>query len=602
VQLPGFALLVRLGRVAVVMPTRKHGMRSLQWLGLTGGVMTAAGGVLAGVPPAHDPLLLLPGVEELREATVFATAVVYVGLTLLLVAWWNLGALVRRPDGPSARELLSTGVWWAMPFTLIAPIFSRDVYSYLAQGAMTMAGMDTYKVGPSALGGPLAANVPAIWQDTPTPYGPVFLNLANAVARLTGQNTWPGIIGMRILALVGVGLIAWSVPRLAHMCGVHPAVAVWLGVLNPLVLLHLVADAHNDALMLGLMTAGLALALRGRPWLGVVTITLAGLVKAPGAVAIAFVVPIWAGQLAGGARWVRAACAAVLTAAGTAIVFTAVAGTGYGWIEALRTPTLARTWMSVTTDLGYVFGQALHWLGLATVDQTRNAFWLAGLVLAATLFVFLLRRSMQVGPVAALGLCLAALVVLAPVVHPWYPLWGCIPLAAAGSDTVRRGVAVLSALLVLFVLPGGVPPGLPVLLGATIGIAVALLILGALGYPRRRQPWTVYDSRSSLGQQPGLAGRVTTRGEKREFADQQQRRGLGSRVRRIDGLVQRRPTPLLVSRPALPKAGPRSSQGTRGGVAYPPGAGQSWMQPPPGAADGPAGRRAPHRHRYREDD
>jgi hypothetical protein len=290
-----------------------------------------------------------------------------------------------------------------------------------------------------------------------------------------------------------VGLIAWSVPRLARTCGVDPAVAVWLGVLNPLVLLHLVADAHNDALMLGLMTAGLALALRGRPWLGVVTITLAGLVKAPAAVAIAFVVPIWAGQLAGGTRWIRAACAAVGTAAGTTVVVTALAGSGYGWIGALRTPALARTWMSVTTDLGYVAGQALRWLGLATVDQTRDAFWLAGLVIAAAYFLFLLRRSKQVGPVAALGMCLAALVVLAPVVHPWYLLWGCVPLAAAGSEPVRRGVEVLSAALVISVLPGGVPPALPVLLGASIGIAVALLILGLFGYPRRRRPWPVYD-------------------------------------------------------------------------------------------------------------
>ncbi|MFD0580195.1 polyprenol phosphomannose-dependent alpha 1,6 mannosyltransferase MptB [Dactylosporangium darangshiense] len=473
------------------MPARRQGVRFWHWLGLIGGVMIAAGGVLAGAAPAHDPMLLLPGVAELRDATVFATAVVYVGLTLLLVAWWRVGALVRRPDGPSVRGLMKTGVWWTLPFLLIAPIFSRDVYSYLAQGAMAMAGMNTYKVGPSALGGQLGANVPAIWQDTPAPYGPVFLNLANGVAHLTQQSTWPGIIGMRMLALTGVGLVAWSVPRLAHASGVDPAVAVWLGVLNPLVLLHLVADAHNDALMLGLMTAGLVLALRGRPWLGVVAITLAGLVKAPAAVAIAFVVPIWAGRLAVGTRWVRAACGALAAAAGTAVVFTTLAGTGYGWVGTLKTPTLARTWMSVTTDLGYVSGQALHWLGLATVDQTRDAFWLAGLVVAAAVFMFLLRRSTQVGPVAALGLCLAALVVLAPVVHPWYLLWGCIPLAAAGSDAMRRGVAVLSALLVIFVLPGGVPPGLPVLLGAAIGVVVALLALGALGYQLRRQPLPV---------------------------------------------------------------------------------------------------------------
>ena len=61
-------------------------------------------------------------------------------------------------------------------------MFSRDVYSYLAQGAMVGAGLDVYQHGPATLGGPLAAEVPAIWQHTTTSYGPVFLMLATAVA------------------------------------------------------------------------------------------------------------------------------------------------------------------------------------------------------------------------------------------------------------------------------------------------------------------------------------------------------------------------------------------------------------------------------------
>jgi hypothetical protein len=474
----------------------RYGVRFWQWLGLAGAVVIAAGGQLAGVAPAHGPMPLVAGIEQLHAATVSATAMVYVGLTLLVVSWWNLGALVRHPDGPSVGELMRTGVCWAMPFALTAPIFSGDVYSYLAQGAMTVSGMDPYKLGPDALGGQLAANVPAIWQHTTTPYGPVFLDLTAAVSRLTSHNTVSGIVGMRILALGGVGLIAWSVPRLARACRVDPAVAVWLGVINPLILLHLVADAHNDALMLGLMTVGLVLALRGRLWLGVVMITLAGLVKAPGAVALAFVVPIWAGQLSGRVKWLGAACATVLTAAATTAAVTALSGTGYGWVRALNTPTLAHTWMSVTTDLGDLSGQALHWWGQVTVDQTRQAFWLAGLMAAAALFVLLVRRSGQIGAVAALGLCLSALVVLGPVVHPWYLLWGLIPLAAAGSHRIRRVVAVLSVVIVLLVLPGGVTPGLPVLLGASIGICVALLTLSTLGYHRRPGTRNMYDSSS----------------------------------------------------------------------------------------------------------
>ena len=58
---------------------------------------------------------------------------------------------------------------------------------------------------------------------------------------------------MRLLALLGVYLIARYLPRLARACGVEPSLAVWAGLLNPLVLMHFVSGAHNDALMLGLV-------------------------------------------------------------------------------------------------------------------------------------------------------------------------------------------------------------------------------------------------------------------------------------------------------------------------------------------------------------
>ena len=60
-------------------------------------------------------------------------------------------------------------------------------------------------------------------------------------------------------ALVGVILIVWALPRLAQRFGVQPATAIWLGAANPLLIFHFVAGAHNDALAIGLMVAGLEL-------------------------------------------------------------------------------------------------------------------------------------------------------------------------------------------------------------------------------------------------------------------------------------------------------------------------------------------------------
>ena len=42
--------------------------------------------------------------------------------------------------------------------------------------------------------------------------------------------------------------------------------ALWLGALNPLVLFHLIAGGHNEALMLGAMLAGLVVAWHRERW------------------------------------------------------------------------------------------------------------------------------------------------------------------------------------------------------------------------------------------------------------------------------------------------------------------------------------------------
>lgn len=441
-------------------------MRKWQWLGVAGSTLVAVGGLYVGVGPSGDAVQLP---HDAVAAILWPTAVSYLGITLLLLAWWMIGRLRAEP-----AVLVRTGVMWAIPFAVSGPIFSRDVYSYLAQGAMTVAGIDPYRWGPQALGGELAANVPSIWQDTPAPYGPVFLRMAGTVTTLTQHELWPGLLGMRLLAVAGVALLAVTVPRIARECGADPSTALWLGVLNPLVLLHLVVDAHNDAVMIALMCAGLLLALRHRPVLGVVLITLSGLVKGPALLGLAFLAVLWAGRLPGRFGLLRAASATLLLAGGTAIAVTTVAGTGFGWVPALRAPTRARTWMSITTDLGGLLG-------------AREALWAAGLLLAGVITLFLLHRvGAGSDMVAACGLALVAFVVLSPVVHVWYLLWGFVPLAAAGSDRARRAVAYASPVLVLFAPPNDAPTGVPMVLGGVLGTAAGLLVYQVVRTARRR--------------------------------------------------------------------------------------------------------------------
>jgi hypothetical protein len=442
-------------------------------LGLAGSAVLVLGGMLAGVPPKHDPVLQLPFLQTVRTFTTLTVALVFVGVCTLMLAWWRLGRLVRAgAPGTGIRDLLVTLGWWSGPLLITFPIFSRDVYSYLAQGTMTTFGIDPYQYGPAIMGGSLTVDIPQIWQTTPAPYGPVFLIVMGAVTKVTGLSIPLGILGMRLLSLVGLAMIIAAVPRIARATGVDPRAALWLGVLNPLVLIHLVGDAHNDSLMLGLMLTGLAFALRRKQALGAALIMLAALVKAPALLALVFIVPLWAADLSGRARWLRAGLAAAGVGIATTVVTTTVVGTGYGWLSTLDTPTLAHTWTSLTTDIGYWCGLLLDDLGLASPDRVLAAWRLAGLAAAGVTCLLMLRKHWHT-PVVGLGLGLAAVLALGPVLHPWYVLWALIPLAAAAtSATIRRWVVISSIAMTAMVLPGGVQPTLDVFAGALLGAAV----------------------------------------------------------------------------------------------------------------------------------
>jgi len=470
-------VLLRIDRVCI---------RRVRYLGLAGSATLVVGGVLGGIIPSQDFLARSELVSELRQQIVPAVMCVFVGVTMLLLAWWRLGRMTDRLEAPLPRDLAVTLGWWSAPLLLATPIFSRDVFSYLALGRMTSlhAPSWAYEQGPAYLGGPLTVDIPPIWQHTPAPYGPVFLIITSKLTWLTQDSVRLGIIGMRLLSLLGIALIFWSVIRIARHFGVDPRRALWLGVLNPLVVLHLVADSHNDALMLGLMLAGMTLALDRRPEIGTVVITLAALIKVPAALALVFLIPIWARQLNEAGRWVRAAlCTAGITTL-TVVATTAVAGTGYGWVGALDTPTLAHTWTSIATDLGHWTGQLAEWLDLATTAQTTTVWRVAGLLAAAILTTAVWLRQDRYTPVVGLGLGFGAVVLLGPVLHPWYLTWAIVPLAAAAtSPNLRRTVVVTTIAFTMLVLPGGVQPSVESFAGAALGVAAVFAVAGLLTVP-----------------------------------------------------------------------------------------------------------------------
>ncbi|GGR28177.1 hypothetical protein GCM10010282_20680 [Streptomyces roseolus] len=431
----------------------------------------AVGGYAAGALPVVGggaPWAPREGAVETVGAVVAA-----VGLTLLVAAWWRYGLLLAR--GARDRVPVTLAAWVA-PLLAAPPLHSADVYSYVAQGAMVLEGHDVYGAGPSVLapgqlGADAAASVGGNWTDTPAPYGPVFLLLAEGVVKLTGGAVVPAVLLLRLVAVGALALTVWAVRGFGRGDG-----ALWLAVLNPLYLIHVVGGAHNDGLMTGLMLGGVLLAVRGRWVLGSALVGCAVMVKSPAAVALLFVAVVVArrGGLLKGLLLPPAVAGAV--AAGASLV----SGTGFGWLGTQSVAGAIHTPLSLTSDLGLALGT----LVADDPEPVKAVVQKLGLLAAAAIIAALAWRAYRgrIDPVLGLGYGLVALVALSPMVQPWYLLWGTAAVAAvAWHSRAGQVLAVVSAALVYETQPAGHTPW--------YGFVAAGLVL-ALGLVwLRRERW-----------------------------------------------------------------------------------------------------------------
>jgi alpha-1,6-mannosyltransferase len=449
--------------------TRK--LDTVRRFGTAGALLMGLGSLGAGTAPVlGNPVVGRPVLGLFTRMPTASLAVAYTGIAMVVLAWLWLGALAApgRTRLISRAQLDRVMLMWALPLLIAPPMFSRDVYSYLAQSAMVNRGLDPYVLGPAdALGvdHPLVRGIPTIWRNTPAPYGPLFLSLGRPIDWIAGDDVVLSVLLHRTLAVAGLVMIIWALPRLARRAGVSPVFALWLGAANPLVLFHLVSGVHNEALMIGLLLVGLELVLR-RPAMGpemlggTALIAAAAQVKVPAVLALGFVV-VWCARHRGGRPrdLVWAAAAVGGAAAATTVAIGLGTGLGFGWTGVLGTPNVVRSWMSVVTELGLLAGWIGTLLGLG--DHTTSVLSLVrfiGLVGAGGICLLLLWRCWRgrLDPLAGIGIGLCAVVLLGPVVHPWYLLWAVIPLAASVNHLAFRIIATVAcAALAVVVAPTG---------------------------------------------------------------------------------------------------------------------------------------------------
>jgi alpha-1,6-mannosyltransferase len=442
-----------------------------------------AGTWFFGEPPANNPgdtFLLLPGVVA-----------VYGGMILFIRVWFGLVQGLRQRPGAPIKALAGMLALWIVPLLMVAPLFSKDVFSYAAQGEMMSHHINPYNYGPGTIGsGQYVTGVGQLWLNTPAPYGPFFLMLAGWSASLSGHNALVTVLILRLMSVAGVALIAYCIPKLARAYGRDPGKAFAVALLNPLTLLALIGGAHNDAIMVGLLLAGITAAKQRHPVLGIVLCTLAAAIKVPAAIGIVYVAWDWAGPEVALRQRARALAKGGLISFLVMAVLSFVSGLGWGWIANLGTPDAVRSWMAPATAVGLVISGALHVLhigvglgGVLTVTR------LLGLIAATVIAGYYLLHKEEVGLLTALGVTALAFVLLGPVVQPWYLTWGIILMAPVVAGRLRILVLGLSIVAPFIGLTGGASLLKQLLATNPEAMVVAVIVLwGVVMVPLGR--WT----------------------------------------------------------------------------------------------------------------
>ncbi|HEX8648887.1 MAG TPA: polyprenol phosphomannose-dependent alpha 1,6 mannosyltransferase MptB [Thermoleophilaceae bacterium] len=453
--------------------------------------MAARTPVAAAAVAARTPEVTAPsrGAGRLGVLALAALCLLYVALAALPAApgsnlvlavehgggspGWLLGPLrfagLDGAAGPLSGPLFYTGLWVALGlyalvllraadvtprlalgaiaglhllFLLAPPLLSQDVFSYIAYARLGVEhSLDPYTHAPVDIRGdevfPFAGS-----RGAESVYGPAFTLLTYPLSPLGVPAAFWILKAVAALASLGIVALVW---RTAERLGRDPVPAAMFVGLNPLLLVHDVAGAHNETLVVLLTTAGLAAWAAGSPRAASAWATGAAGLKASAGLVVPFLIA--------GARERWRAVLAAAVAAGLAIVVLALAGFGTNALDALgvlssnqdRTSSWSFPYKTAELLGALLPGDRLDYRG-----AVRAAY---GLAFAALLAWLLVRTRRGADPIAMAGWATLAILVASAWLVPWYVLW-LLPLAALAAD---RRLVWATVALCAWMLPIAIP-------------------------------------------------------------------------------------------------------------------------------------------------
>ncbi len=461
------------------------------WQGFAGSVLMLLGSLGVGWLAGSSQLIRTPLFIVARTtpaAVITATVFLCLGFILMLRAWLLLYRALRGWDATTRPVLLKALALWTAPLMVTLPLFSRDSYAYIGQGRLMLQGLDPYTNGISALNNYYSLGPDTLWTEAPTPYGPLFLWLEQGAVWLSHGSPELALIPFRLASLAGVVLLAVYVPKLAALYGFSPQRALWLGVLNPVLLLNFIGSVHNDSLMMGLVVAGIYFASVKRPVWGIVLVTASLAIKPITLIALPFVGLLWAGRDATWPRKFGLWAATLAISMGIMLAAGVVNGLGFGWLAALQTPGTVWIWYAPVGLAAHVLGFATDLFGgpgagvtgvLQTIGQGASILIVMALALVP---VKPGRHPYARDVVRRMTWAFAAVVVLAPMIQPWYMVWLLVFFTTTGvrDGGQLRVVFYLTAFFTLIALTDqlSVFPWIPMVAVRVVAIVVGVLCAG----------------------------------------------------------------------------------------------------------------------------
>jgi hypothetical protein len=241
-------------------------------LAAAGGAILLTASVVLVFDAAAAPSFLVPGgVRDFPHwlsgpFTGLGERTTWTGFGWLLVtlfgAWLAVLAGVRSL---SPRVVVAAIVAAHVLFLLAPPLLSADIFGYVGFSRLSeIHHLDPYVYGTaSAPTDPIRTYLR--WHDEKSAYGPLFTVLGDMLVPLGIAGTVWAFKSIAFAASLATVALVW---RLAERRGHDPRLAAALVGLNPVVLAFEVGGGHNDALVVALTVAGIALVESRRPAAG----------------------------------------------------------------------------------------------------------------------------------------------------------------------------------------------------------------------------------------------------------------------------------------------------------------------------------------------